>query len=339
MGLLRRSIYAAKRTVQGWPPLYHALYSTLTFNRDRLSQVLSRNRYPSRFGGMWTDRDDFEEQIARKNANAQREEHLRKWRDDGYLIFPKAISEADIDALNHRIADLPNNSPKGLQVTLSDAPQGVLYDPDHISTHASARIVDCYYHFAEARKILFAEPIKSFLKDVLSAEPLLTQSLSFEYGSEQSLHQDTSFVIMTSPMKFVAAWVALEDVKPGSGALQYLPGSHLWGDFLFSGKFKHWDRERDGDVALQEWNVWLMREAEKHQTKPEYFHAKKGDVFLWHSGLAHGGSPITDENATRQSLVGHYCPMGVRPLYHFYKPGQRKIYSVDGNRYCSAYYK
>ena len=338
MGIVQRSIYGVKRFLHRYPSVYQLGYAAATFNVDKFGQFMSRKRYPSQFGGMWTDRDDFQAQLDCRDFSPERQNQMRKWRDDGFVVLPGAIPEIDIDALNARLADLPNSHPEGLQVTLPENSQGIPYDPEAIAVHASARIVDCYHHFAEARAILFAKPILGFLKDVLATDPILTQSLSFKYGSEQPLHQDTNFVIMTSPMKFVAAWIALEDVRPGSGALQYLPGSHRWGDFLFSGRFKHWDRERDGEEALDEWGAWLQREAEARRAKPEQFFAKKGDVFLWHSGLAHGGSRITQSAATRLSLVGHYCPVGVRPLYHFYKPGQRKIYTGDNCRYTTAYY-
>ena len=34
--------------------------------------------------------------------------------------------------------------------------------------------------------------------------------------------------------------------------------------------------------------------------------AKKGDVFIWHANLIHGGSPIKDHSLTRKSMVIHY---------------------------------
>jgi ectoine hydroxylase-related dioxygenase (phytanoyl-CoA dioxygenase family) len=34
--------------------------------------------------------------------------------------------------------------------------------------------------------------------------------------------------------------------------------------------------------------------------------AKKGDVFIWHANLVHGGSPIKDPAITRKSMVVHY---------------------------------
>ncbi len=37
----------------------------------------------------------------------------------------------------------------------------------------------------------------------------------------------------------------------------------------------------------------------------EIFLAKKGDLFIWHANLLHGGELRTDDS-TRKSLVAHY---------------------------------
>ncbi len=36
------------------------------------------------------------------------------------------------------------------------------------------------------------------------------------------------------------------------------------------------------------------------------FHARKGDVFVWHANLVHGGAPIINKALTRKSMVIHY---------------------------------
>ena len=40
--------------------------------------------------------------------------------------------------------------------------------------------------------------------------------------------------------------------------------------------------------------------------RKEPFFAKKGDVFIWHAHLLHGGGPINDPGRTRRSTVFHY---------------------------------
>jgi len=42
-----------------------------------------------------------------------------------------------------------------------------------------------------------------------------------------------------------------------------------------------------------------------------FYDAKKGDVFLWHGMLVHGGSPVKNPALTRKSMVIHYLTNGV----------------------------
>ena len=55
MKSLRSIVYFLKRLIHHNPVLYRPLYFLATFNLDYARQLISRKRYPSRFGGMWTD--------------------------------------------------------------------------------------------------------------------------------------------------------------------------------------------------------------------------------------------------------------------------------------------
>jgi ectoine hydroxylase-related dioxygenase (phytanoyl-CoA dioxygenase family) len=44
----------------------------------------------------------------------------------------------------------------------------------------------------------------------------------------------------------------------------------------------------------------------KNHLEKKVFLAKKGDVFIWHANLIHGGMPIIDHSLTRKSMVIHY---------------------------------
>jgi hypothetical protein len=340
---LRTLIYRAKGQIQRNPALYQAVYSLATFNLDYFRQWLERDKYLSSFGGQWTDRKDFEELLKRKKSSGQvdseAEARLRQWRQDGYIVLENAVEPALIDLLNRELEELPRKHPPGLKVTGRRLSEPTPYSPELIQKHESIRIVDHYFFSVAARRILFSASLTGFLERVFEARPMLTQSLGFEYGSEQDIHQDTAFVITNSPLKMVGIWIALKDVQPGSGELVYYPGSHAWPDYLFSGRFKHFDRERDGMGQVNDWFAWLHEEAARRNVPLKSFLPKKGDALLWHAGLAHGGSKITDTYATRRSLVGHYCPVGTRPLYHYYKPAQRKVYEDSGNRYTTSYYR
>jgi ectoine hydroxylase-related dioxygenase (phytanoyl-CoA dioxygenase family) len=61
---------------------------------------------------------------------------------------------------------------------------------------------------------------------------------------------------------------------------------------------------------MEKYRAYMMEEISKRGLKSTKFCAKKGDVFIWHSQLFHGGSPIIDRKKTRKSLVTHYFKKG-----------------------------
>ena len=246
--------------------------------------------------------------------------------DNAYLTEVEALANRD---------DIP------MLITTAELPEPTLYSKDKQKALTGSRLVDDYFFSNASRNLLLHPVMTDFLSMIFERPGVLTQSLRFEYGSQQAIHQDTAFVRMNAPMKLAAVWIALEDITPNSGELTYFPGSHTWEGYLFSGEFKHYDAARDGETQLAEWHQWILDEAKRRGVKAQQFSAKKGDILFWHAGLAHGGAPVAKDNQhlTRKSLVGHYCPEGVRPLYHYYKPGQRRFYGEAGSRYTTSYYK
>jgi ectoine hydroxylase-related dioxygenase (phytanoyl-CoA dioxygenase family) len=158
-------------------------------------------------------------------------------------------------------------------------------------------------------------------------------------GSEQGIHQDTAYVVTSSPLELAAAWIALEDVQPGSGELMYYDGSHRLPEYLFSGAFKHWNPERDGIEQHAEWSRLLHANAARLGLALKTFRPRQGDVFLWSADLAHGGMPVERPESTRHSLVGHYCPGRVAPHYFSTAPDHRTTTAYGGGRYSSVHYR
>jgi len=340
--MMSPGVAKVKRLFDSSPLLYRTAFGLATFNLDYCEQRLHRGRYPSRFGGLWTDRVDFEDQLRRRLKRGEvAEDQLRSlssWREQGFLKLDNAVDHRLIDDYLDELETLKARSPSPLYVTSSTLEAPAPFSAEVFAGNSSSRIVDDYFYSESARRLLFHPSITDYLSLFLASEPVLTQSLSFETGSEQAVHQDTAFVRMNAPMKFIGVWIALEDIQPGTGELVYYPGSHLWPDFLFSRYFKHYDSDRDGEAQLHNWLAWIHEQARERSQPLSSFFPKKGDVLLWHPALAHGGAPINNDRGTRRSLVGHYCAKGARPLYHYYKPAQRKGYGRQGCTYTSAYY-
>jgi ectoine hydroxylase-related dioxygenase (phytanoyl-CoA dioxygenase family) len=294
----------------------------------------------SRFGGLWTDRRDADEELRRRSdagaISAEDAEQLRHWIAHGYVILEQAVKPEVCRRLR---GQLDTAFAQGDERLLMHSPAATDYQPltARTDTHG-VRVVDVYAFYESAREALFSEPIVKFLRGIFDDAPLLFQSLTFENGSEQRLHQDSAFVVTTSPLELAASWIALEDVRPGSGELAYIDGSHRLPEYLFGGKYKHWNAKRDGDRQHEEWHSLIHENAERLGLEEKTFLPREGDVLIWSADLAHGGSPVSDPTLTRKSLVGHYCPNRVAPIYFKLQPNRRDKRLFDGGFYASSHY-
>lgn len=296
--------------------------------------------YFSRFGGLWTDRRDAGQEIERRLAagelTAQQAERLRGWVENGYAILEGAVDPAVCDRLR---ADLDRAFAEGDERLLLHSPASGGYQPLTGGRDTErARVVDVYVYYASAREALFSPAIVGFLTAIFDDRPLLFQSLTFERGSQQPIHQDTAFVVVDSPLELAAAWIALEDIQPGSGELTYLEGSHRLPDYLFSGRFKHWNPDRDGQEQHDDWQRLMHENAERLGLGRRSFLPRKGDVLIWSADLAHGGGEVNDPALTRRSLVGHYCPARATPVYFKLDPSRRARVVLQGGGYSSQHY-
>jgi phytanoyl-CoA hydroxylase len=296
--------------------------------------------YFSCFGGLWTDRRDADDEIDRRLQRgaiaAADAEQLRHWIAHGYVVLRRAV---DADVCDRLRSDLDAAFAAGDERLLMTSPTVEGFQPLRAGVETErARVVDAYAFYESARVALFSEPIVHFLRAVFDDAPLLFQSLTFERGSQQSMHQDTAFVVTTSPLEFAASWIALEDIRAGSGELTYVDGSHRLPEYLFSGRYKHWNAKRDGDDQRSEWQTLMSTNAERMGLEQKTFLPEKGDVLIWSADLAHGGSPVSDPSLTRKSLVGHYCPNRVDPLYFRLQPDRRGKRRFGDNFYASQYY-
>jgi ectoine hydroxylase-related dioxygenase (phytanoyl-CoA dioxygenase family) len=151
------------------------------------------------------------------------------------------------------------------------------------------------------------------LKSIFDDKPKVFQSLCFWQGSEQAIHKDAAYVkVDTGPLRLAATWLALEDITPGTGELEFYIGSHRAPDYLFGGVHKWMENlPEEHHRFLQS----LYDDAEKYSQRHGSFLAKQGDVLIWHADLAHGGSQITQPDKTRKSLVAHFTSAADEPFY------------------------
>jgi len=263
---------------------------------------------------LWTDDDGADEQIkniAKIQGFEKISENLAQFRRDGFTIIEGAVPH---DAIDRYMRDFE-------AAARSDQTINVSYGRDVYPIAGQdlrkplLKILDTHVKLPSALALTFARDIVGFLRILFCEDPLAFQSLHFEVGSTQAMHQDTAYVVTDKPNKLVATWIALEDIQPGSGELVYYPGSHRFGPFMYPGGRRHWSPVEDGEDIHNHHLHWIHQAAQEAGVKPVRFTPKKGDVLFWHADLAHGGGEITDSAATRRSLVVHYTGASIDPYY------------------------
>ena len=263
--------------------------------------------YRSRYGGLWIDRRDAHDVLEARRARGEvtdaDAEILSYYIDNGYVVFPKATNESVIDEY----------------LDFFEAAWDV--PPDTIYMHWNRYVIpidrkyyddvtkvgDVHNYFERAEELIFPPPVLRFLTQIYDRPPVVFQTMTMRKGSQENLHIDTGPLTLTEPMSLCASWVALEDVQPQSGALQFVPGSHRLPELLLYGT----DKGNNGDYM--EYGKILnttLQMCEERGLKTEYFMANKGDVLVWHADLLHSGAPIADAYELGRALRHISCPLG-----------------------------
>lgn len=295
-------------------------------------------RFRSRFGGLWIDRSDVDDELAERvrsgvvsgEVGAQIASFVR----DGWVVLPGAVPRELTRQIRAELDALWASPPPGALVeTYSLRGVARYVAPDPAVRRRPHKLLDLHAHSAAARRAIAAPAVLAFLSAIFDARPKAFQSLTFHRGSQQDIHKDTAYVrIAEEPMHLAASWLALEDVKPGSGELHYFTGSHHDPEFLFGGRHK-WmvDAPEDHGRFLSS----LHDDARRYGHGHRVFRPKEGDVLIWHADLAHGGARIRRWWRTRQSLVTHFTPEPCNPPYA--KELERVAVEADGCLFLSEH--
>jgi phytanoyl-CoA hydroxylase len=253
----------------------------------------------------------------------------------GYVIIPKAVSAEIVD---HIIDDAHGFRDDPQHYVIRN--KGVYTNPAELSELGIGdRIIDLYGVSEAARSAVFTPRVSAILQNAFGEPAIAIQSLYFEYGSQQSMHQDTAYVVSRRPLGLAAIWIALEDIQPGWGELCYYPGGHRFPHFLFGGTRKHWIQSKDGAEVHQQFFKHLHDHAAARGISEERFIARKGDVLVWHADLPHGGSRITEMH-TRRSFVLHFAPKSVKANYmERIGSNYHELPAPGGNFFSSRHYQ
>ena len=224
------------------------------------------------------------------------------WEANGFLVLPGFYSHEQIDALDEVTEWMWREKPTSLTVDHNVTLERSRFcDIDGPREGNRFKLNDIYLLSDTMRKTILDRSLTPILAGVLGDDPVLINTLTIDLGTTQGAHVDSLFMTPMSDDALIATWTALEDVAPDAGPLFYYPGSHKLEPYRFSSGLQHIVEGEFGG-----WNETIHSGMRDLGIERQTFLAKKGDVFVWHARLVHGGSEIVNPIRTRKSLVAHF---------------------------------
>ncbi len=249
----------------------------------------------------WLDQPNALEEIERRivdKAIGDSDAALcRSWVSNGYVIIEKMFDERTLDEVWQAYEGAVQNGKIQLR-------------PERIGDDDPwpGRYLNPHKKVGDFCRILKNQALLGSIRLLMEREPKSLQTIAAHKGSQQGLHSD-SIHMTTYPLGYLtAAWIAFEDIHPDSGPLVFYPGSHRL-PYVFSKDVgiteEEFKREGYGPYHAK-YEPYIRALVERHGLEPHYFHAKKGDVLIWHANLIHGGSDRRDLRQSRKSVVCHF---------------------------------
>ncbi len=280
--------------------LYNLLhYKRLLHNKQAFQEYnihkplfasISSKDFPDKKSRAWLDTGNAKE-LAPQHPEfstfpAKIQEQILNWSDNGFMLLPGFFDDGTVSNINVEIDEI-------------------------VTRHLIAPTHDNKLPFANKishviKNVTYTPQLISVLHFLLGKQVVPFQTLNFIKGSNQRAHSD-SIHMTTYPLGYlIAVWIALEDTNENNGPLFYYPGSHKL-PYLLNNDFNETSTYLTlGRNNYTDYEDIVEEIIEKKDLKKKIFLAKKGDVFIWHANLIHGGLPIKDHSLTRKSMVIHY---------------------------------
>ena len=268
-------------------------------------------------GLIWLDETSAADTIGEKLRLGQISNNeavnLHKFAADGYFITKVDLSAAEAEAIDRDVDRLWREKPRNVAVAYDSPPLRFSDADERAQRKPRYRIHELHVASPTALRLVLDPLLHRYASLILGERAVATQSLYFEFGSQQALHRDSTVVPTPEFGRLVAAWIALEDITPESGPLAYVPGSQKFPFCELSPGEYVYDPSRHTTHDVERAVVFYDEQLRGSGLPAHHFLAKRGDVLLWHSALMHGGAPPAAPERTRKSLVIHYSALRTQP--------------------------
>jgi ectoine hydroxylase-related dioxygenase (phytanoyl-CoA dioxygenase family) len=214
------------------------------------------------------------------------QESIENWSEQGYAVLKNVISSETVDTVNSDIDKL-------IADKTADWRTG---DRVMFAIHKSKTI----------RDIALSNEVMGVLEMLMGKEVGLFQSINFLKGTQQRTHSDSIHMSTFPYGNIIAVWIALEDITEENGPLHYYPGSHKLPYIVNADYGNVGSKLMLGSKSYGDYENRIQKEVDNNDFEKKRFLAKKGDAFIWHANLLHGGEPVLNKQSSRKSMVFHY---------------------------------
>ena len=220
------------------------------------------------------------------------DEQVHFYREHGYVRFDGVLGPDEVEAVRAALAEAVANR-RGLHRDLAgaDGQEKILQMLNLWEQHDVLKAYATSPRLAGiAQRLTGSSTLHLFHDQALIKKP--------GPSAASPWHQDQPYWPSREP-GMLSCWMALDDVTVDRGAMQFIPGSHRWGEFApisFAG---------DGPPLRE-----LVSDAQRAAWRPVPVELQAGDC-TWHHGLtAHYTRPNTTDHV-RRALVTIYIPEGI----------------------------
>lgn len=236
--------------------------------------------------------------------------NLRKFAVDGYFVTKVDVTADDAAEIDRDVDRLWREKPSNLSFAYDSPPMRFSASDEQAQRRPRYRIHELHCMSRVAERLTLDPRLHRYASLILGEPAIATQSLYFEFGSQQMLHRDSTVVPTPEFGRLVAAWIALEDITEESGPLAYVPGSQKFPFRGIHGDQDYvYDPSRHTASEVEKTVRFYDEELKKSGLPTHHFLAKRGEVLVWHSALMHGGVPPSSPERTRKSYVVHYSTL------------------------------
>jgi hypothetical protein len=265
-------------------------------------------------GLIWLDDESAKRLIDDKaragEVTAEEAENLRKFAVDGYFITKVNVTAEDAAEIDRDVDRLWREKPSNLSFAYDSPPLRFSAADEAAQRRPRYRIHELHCESEAALRLTLDAKLHRYASLILGEPAIATQSLYFEFGSQQALHRDSTVVPTPEFGRLVAAWIALEDITEESGPLAYVPGSQKFPFTGIHGDEEYvYDPSRHTAAEVERAVGFYEGELKRSGLPTHHFLAKRGEALVWHSALMHGGAPPSSPERTRKSYVVHYSTL------------------------------